>query len=156
MPDRFETFIHNIMELNRCIQRLKEEEMGRLGLRPGHAMCLYYLGKSADGLTVSQLTAMSHEDKAAVSRCLSSLSRQELVARAAHGDGNSYRVPYRLTASGQQVVDRISARAALLLQKGGARLTNSERDSLYRSMQTIIDNLCACGAEDENKNEVPL
>lgn len=156
MPDRFETFIHNIMELNRCIQRLKEEEMGRLGLRPGHTMCLYYLGKSADGLTVSQLTAMSGEDKAAVSRSLSGLSRQGLVTRAAPQNGHAYRVPYRLTAAGREVVDRIATRAALLLQKGGARLSDDERDGLYRSMQTIIDNLYACETEVKNENEVPL
>ena len=68
MENRFETFSGSIVQLNRCLQKIKDLEMRRLGLRANHAMCLYYLGRHPEGLTATQLTDLCREDKAAISR----------------------------------------------------------------------------------------
>ena len=41
MKDRFETFAGSIVELNRYLQKIKDIEMKKFGLRASHTMCLY-------------------------------------------------------------------------------------------------------------------
>ena len=55
MLNRFESFTGSILELSRYVQKIKELEMKPLGLKAGHVMCLYNLGKSPQGLTVTEL-----------------------------------------------------------------------------------------------------
>ena len=38
MRNRFESFAGDIIELNRCLQKIKEQEMKRFGLKAGHTM----------------------------------------------------------------------------------------------------------------------
>ena len=86
MEKRFERFAAAVLEMNRYLQRIKEQEMRRFGLRSAHTMCIFYLGQHPEGLTVTQLTEICREDKAAVSRNLSELSRMGLVSCSAPPD----------------------------------------------------------------------
>ena len=79
MIQRFERFFGSLMELNRAVQKIRETEMRRLGLRSSHALCLYYLGEHGEGLTQPMLCTLCREDKAAVSRSLSDLSERGLA-----------------------------------------------------------------------------
>lgn len=49
MRNRFEEFVACAVEINRCIQRIKDQEMQRFGLRSRHTMCLYFLGCHPEG-----------------------------------------------------------------------------------------------------------
>ena len=79
MVDRFAQFTGAVLELHRCINRIKEAEMAEWGLRGSHVMCLYYLGRYEEGLTAAQLTALCKEDKAAVSRTVSQLAERAVM-----------------------------------------------------------------------------
>ena len=76
MRNRFEEFVACAVEINRCIQRIKDQEMQRFGLRSRHTMCLYFLGCHPEGLSVGALADLTKEDKAAVSRCLGQLAER--------------------------------------------------------------------------------
>ena len=54
MQERFQTFTILIARLNRCIRKIKTEEMAELNLKSPHVSCLYYLYK-ADSLTSKEL-----------------------------------------------------------------------------------------------------
>ena len=71
MEKRFERFAAAVLEMNRYLQRIKEQEMRRFGLRSAHTMCILYQGQHPEGLTITQLTESCRENKAAVSRKLS-------------------------------------------------------------------------------------
>ncbi len=120
--DRFEAFTGSILELNRYLQKLKEIEMRPYGLRAGHVMCLYYLGKNPQGLTATELTEVCREDKAAVSRSLSQLIQKDLVC----GDFPEHK------------------RA---LTSGSLGLTQLQKENLYAAMDIIIKNLAHYIAE---------
>lgn len=141
MENRFERFAAAVLEMNRYLQRIKEQEMRRFGLRSAHTMCIFYLGQHPEGLTVTQLTEICREDKAAVSRNLSELSRMGLVSCSAPPDRRVYRDPYRLTERGTEIAAQVEARVSDALSACGRGLTEAQRDNFYTAAQIIISNL---------------
>lgn len=139
--DRFETFTGSILELNRCLQRIKDMEMRPFGLRSNHVMCLYHLGKNPEGLTVTQLADCCREDKGAVSRCISQLLRRGLVCGDFPESKRSYRTKLRLTEEGWELVSQLYARVDAAMAGGGDGLTEEQRSTLYTVLETIINNL---------------
>lgn len=143
MRNRFETFAAGIIDLNRCLQKIKDAEMKRFGLRASHAMCLYYLGRNSKGLTVTQLTALCREDKAAVSRSLSQLVEKGFVCCTLTENKRSYRTPYFLTAQGQKLAALMNERIETALSHCGSGLTEEQRNTFYDALELIRANLMA-------------
>ena len=139
--DRFETFTGSILELNRCVQKLKDLEMKPFGLRANHVMCLYYLGKNPQGLTVTEMAETCREDKAAVSRCLSDLISRGLVGGDFPENKRSYRTRLTLTDAGKELAEKVYQRVDAAVIGGGSGLTEVQRENLYASMELIIRNL---------------
>ena len=82
MLRRFESFVTGITVCYKYIQRIKSMEMGELGLKGAHAMCLFYLHHNPGGLTAAQLCTLCAEDKAAISRTVADLRRHGLAVRS--------------------------------------------------------------------------
>lgn len=141
MLDRFEKFAITVHELNRFIQKIKELEMGKLGLKGGHTMCLFYLGQYHEGLTSAQLTNLCKEDKAAISRSLKELVQRGLVIHQKPENGRSYRTPYFLTEDGKELVQKINDRVENVLFYGGNGLQEEQRNDFYNAMELIRGNL---------------
>lgn len=151
MKERFELFVSYISELNRCIQKIKDTEMKKLGLKAGHTWCLYFLGKSPKGLTSSELTKKCKEDKAAISRTLGELIKAGLVVSDEAQGKRSYRTLHHLTAKGKEIVQKINKKIDAVLFQSSNGLTPSERKSLYSTMDTILNNLKTYQQESEAK-----
>lgn len=147
--DRFETFAGSILELNRYVQKLKDIEMKAFGLRANHVMCLYYLGKHPEGLTVTQLAEVCKEDKAAISRCVAQLLEQKLIGGNFPENKRSYRTPLTLTASGRELAAKMYERVDAAMNGGGIGLTDAQRANLYSTLQIIINNLARYTADRE-------
>ena len=147
--DRFETFTGSILELNRYLQKLKDIEMKPFGLRANHVMCLYYLGKNPQGLTVTELAGVCREDKAAISRCVAHLLQQGLISGDFPENKRSYRTRLTLTEAGQELVEKIYQRVDAAMIGGGSGLMDDQRDNLYAAMELIIKNLSRYIAERE-------
>lgn len=147
--DRFETFAGSILELNRYVQRLKDIEMKPFGLRANHVMCLYYLGKNPEGLTVTQLAEVCKEDKAAISRCVAQLLERQLIGGNFPENKRSYRTRLTLTAPGREMASKIYERVDAAVNGGSTGLTDIQRENLYSALQIIIDNLARYTADRE-------
>ncbi len=142
LTDRFEAFVLTILRLNRAVQKIKELEMNRLGLKGSHATCLFYLGEHPDdGLTIGQLAEACCEDKAAVSRSVAQLVEKGLAKNNAPEGSRGYRSPYRLTPAGQVVASQMYDRIEKVVSVGGAGLTSQQRRSLYESLRLVLSNL---------------
>ena len=70
MENVFVDFTLSILRLNKLVQRIKTFETEKFGLKPIHVMCGYYLNRNPQGLTAKELTELTLEDKAAISRAL--------------------------------------------------------------------------------------
>lgn len=151
--DRFEVFTGSILELNRYLQKIKDLEMKPYGLRANHVMCLYHLGKNAEGLSVTELTEACREDKAAVSRCLTQLTEKGLVYRDAPTSQRAYRTKLHLTPAGIEMVKTIGSRIDAALTRGGSGLTLEQRENLYKTMDIIIENLSCYIAMREKETD---
>ncbi len=141
MRNRFESFAGCVMELYRSLQRIKDIEMRKLGLRAGDTMCLYYLSRSDDGMTSGELCEACREDKAAVSRTLSELAKKGLIVSEASRGGRAYRAKLRLTDEGQCIAEKMNVMIRSALDCGGAGLDDGEREAFYTSMELILQNL---------------
>ena len=138
MLQRFEEFVTGITECHRYIQRIKAMEMTELGLKGTHVMCLFYLGRSPEGLTAAQLCTLCGEDKAAVSRTVAEL---EQLGHCTRSTDKKYRAPLVLTDSGREMADRLSGLVAQWVTAGGDGLTDEERAAFYATLGKIAANL---------------
>ena len=148
--DRFETFTGSILELNRYLQKLKDIEMKPFGLRANHVMCLYYLGKHPEGLSVTEMAETCKEDKAAVSRALAEMERKGLISRACPGD-TAYRAQIHLTEAGERAAAFVSGRATVAVELAGKGLSDGDRRIFYAALDLIAANLQTISAEGLSK-----
>lgn len=139
--DRFEAFAGLIIELNRCILRIKDNEMKQFGLKASHTMCLYQLSQHKEGLTATQLTELCSVDKAAISRTLKQLSEKALVHCDIPENKRSYRTVYQLTDEGERLSNAMNERINQALSTGGDGVTDADREVMYKAMGMIRDNL---------------
>ena len=54
MEKVFEHFTITILKLNKLVQRIKQFESNKYGLKSIHIMCGYYLNEHPDGLTAGE------------------------------------------------------------------------------------------------------
>ncbi len=136
MENRFENFTVAILKLNKLIQKIKLYEMRDYGLKAIHVMCVYYL-RTRGELTASELSKLTLEDKAAISRAISFLNEKGFV----NYDSNKYNAPIKLTGEGIKVSEYINRRAESAVNAGGDFLTEEERINFYSALEMIAENL---------------
>jgi Transcriptional regulators len=150
---RFETFTENIAAVYRCVQKIKSAEMTELGLRGGHVMCIFYLGRHPEGLTAAELCALCDEDKAAVSRSAGELEERGLVECLQSGGARrKYRAKLVLTADGRRVAESVERRVENAVACGGEGLTAQQRAAFYDALEKICKNLQAY-CEEKSEEE---
>ena len=150
MTERFEEFTALIAQAHKCILKIKSFEMKSFGLKAGHTMSLFYIGKHREGLTAVELGELCREDKAGISKTIASLKNAALIEAAQDDPRRKYRTRYRLTQKGEGVYGKISKFITNTVEKCGEGLTVEERLSFYTSLQRIICNLQEYYAELES------
>ena len=99
MRQRYETFTALILNISRCVQKIKNEEMEALGLKGRQVQCLFALYNSEDGASVTTLCELCGEDKGMISRTLKDLTARGLAYVDEQKD-RKYRNPVKLTEKG--------------------------------------------------------
>ena len=139
--ERFAMFSGSILELNRHFQKVKDAEMRALGLRGSHVMPLYYLGRSPDGLTITELAEVCKEDKAAISRAITELTEKGYVYRKVEEPRRVYRAKLCLTEAGERLVQYVYTRIDFALTRGSQGLSEEQRRVFYSTVELILKNL---------------
>ena len=137
MLQRFQEYVTGITVCYKYIQKIKSTEMTELGLKGTHVMCLFFLAHEPGGLTAAQLCQLCSEDKAAISRNITTLQNKGYIES---GD-KKYRARLHLTERGTQVASQIDALIEEWVGAGGEGLTEEERSTFYRVLKLISDNL---------------
>ncbi|MBQ7120192.1 MAG: hypothetical protein IJO09_08265 [Oscillospiraceae bacterium] len=141
MHSRFEDFTSYVTAAYKYVMKIKAHEMKILGLRGSHVMCLFYIGKSREGITPSELTYLCVEDKAAISKTLSELKGKELVMEDNNNGIKKYKSKFFLTSKGKKIFSKINEVSTLAVEAGGEGLSDEDRATFYRSFELIINNL---------------
>ena len=137
MEKIFENFTTNVLRMNKYVNKIKTYEMKEYGLKAIHVMCIYYLSENPNGLKAAELTKLTMEDKAAISRGLAQLRDSGYVAY----DVDKYNAEIRLTEKGVELAREIAQKSQRAVDESVAPFTEEERIAFYRSMQVIADNL---------------
>jgi DNA-binding MarR family transcriptional regulator len=150
MQERFQTFTILIARLNRCIRKIKTEEMAELDLKSPHVSCLYYLYK-ADSLTSKELCDICEEDKANISRSIEFLEKNGYIVSRSKTE-KRYKSPLVLTEKGRETGAHIVRKIDAVLESVGEGVPEDQREIMYRSLSVICDNLQKiCDAYDTSK-----
>lgn len=138
MTKRFEVFYRTINQIHRNFQRIKLKEMEEFGLKGIHVMCLFELNHNPDGLTLTQLSNLCGEDKAATSRAVSELTKKEFVSNDSE---KKYRSRITLTKIGKEISEVIDDKITAAVIAGSGNISDAERDSFYKTLLYISENL---------------
>ena len=139
MMDRFSTFTVLVDRLKRVIRKIKTEEVAEFDLKSPHVSCLYYLQRYGT-MTSKELAEICDEDKAAVSRSLDYLESNGYVLCKSDMP-KRYKSPFILTEKGKEVAALIVAKIDRVLDLSSIGLTEEERETVYRGLAIIAENL---------------
>ena len=145
MEERFKTFTVLISGINRCIRRIKTEEMAEFNLKSPHVSCLYYLYK-AESLTAKELCDICEEDKANISRSIKHLEENGFLVCESRAP-TRYQSPLVLTEKGREIGGFLAGKIDAILDAASVGLSEDERVILYRSLSLIHENLQKICAE---------
>lgn len=140
MIDRFERFSLAISEISRHWHKLAAEELTKYGLKGPHATYLTAMYKYPDGITVPELCEVCGKDKSDASRMLAILEEKGLVTKKVVG-GSLYRGKLQLTDEGKLAAEHVSQRASRAVEVAGKDLTDSERATFYKALDSITAKL---------------
>ena len=137
MIQRFQSFVGGISSCYKYIQHIKSMEMAEFGLKGAHVMCLFFLNQHPQGLTAASLCQLCAEDKAAISRTIASLQKDGFIAAC----DKKYRALLQLTEKGRQVAGQVTQIIEQWVDFGGSGLSDEDRATFYRVLDTISTNL---------------
>lgn len=140
MEQRYETFTSLILNISRCVQKIKNVEMAALGLKGKQVQCLFALFNSDDGASLTALCEMCGEDKGMMSRTIKELIAQGLIYVDEQKD-RKYRNPIKLTEKGTEIANIVSVKISEMLDTGSMGITEYDRERLYHTLTQISDNL---------------
>ncbi|MBQ1226289.1 MAG: winged helix DNA-binding protein [Clostridia bacterium] len=139
MQERFNTFTVLIAKINRTIRRIKTEEMAGFDLKSTHVSCLYYLYIN-EALTSKELCDICMEDKASVSRSIEYLENKGYL-KPAEKESKRYKRLLELTEKGKEIGKRLYEKINEILDQSSKGITEDERETMYRSLESISENL---------------
>lgn len=139
MVRRFEDFVSLINTAYKGLQKIKSHEMGSLGLKGSHVMCMFYLGRSEGGLTSGELCEKCREDKAAISRNLKFLTEKGYV-KLEDDEEKKYKLKNVLTPEGEEAYKKLESLIIGCVNQFGVGLTEKERNTFYKALGVIVKN----------------
>lgn len=139
MENRFKNFTILINKIGKSVRKLKTEEMREYGLKGIHVSCIYYLYVE-NSLTSKELTDICVEDKAAISRALDYLEKNQFII-CEDNDKKRYKNKIYLTDKGKEIGKIISKKIDNILEEVSKGLTEENRKQLYQSLSIISNKL---------------
>lgn len=116
--------------------------MAEFGLKGTHVTCLYFLHEMGE-MTAAELSRLSGEDKAAISRAVDFLVSSGYVLQAE----GSYRQRLKLTDKGAQIALCISKKLHDIVDFVGSDITEDERKKFYKALNLFDQKLKALNVE---------
>jgi DNA-binding MarR family transcriptional regulator len=139
MEERFQIFTMLITKINRCIKKIKTEEVDELNIKGPHVSCIYYIYKFG-ALTAKELCDICQEDKASISRSIEFLEDNGYIT-CESSQKKRYNSSLELTQKGQKAGVIIAEKIDKILDIASSGLTEEKRKIMYESLALISNNL---------------
>ncbi len=148
--ERYCRFTAIIAGINRCIHKIKDNEMSEFGLKGTNVTSLYYLYVASAPITAKDLADLSGEDKGAISRSVVELEKFGYITSNFIGE-KKYRTALSLTDKGVKIAKIISDKISSILNEVNLDITEKDRDSMYATLDEIYSKLLKiCDAYSAN------
>ena len=148
MEERFQAFTVLVSNLNRCIYKIKTEEIAEYNLKSSHVSCIYYIYRYGS-LTPKELCDLCGEDKANISRALKYLEENQYLI--INNDSNKkYQRPIVLTENGVKIGKHLSEKINEILSIASEGLSEEKRNIMYEGLSLINNRLNKICDEYEN------
>ena len=138
MQEHFKLFTSLISDINRDIRHVKTQIVSEHNLKCPHVSTLYYLYVEKE-LTLKELCEKCNEDKGAISRSVKSLEEEGLVY--AVSTQKKYKQKLQLTEKGKEIGKVVAEKIDFAIEKAVENLLDDDRESIYRSLRIISNNL---------------
>lgn len=140
MKKRYEQFTGFILNISRYIQKIKNEEMTKLGLKGKQVHCLFVLYNLEEGANITKLAEICEEDKGAMSRTVKELETNKLIY-IEDNKNQKYKNHLKLTEKGIEAAQFIDTKILQIMEEASIGLSNEDREILYSSLNLISNNL---------------
>ena len=138
---RFREFTVLLSNIGRVINKIKNYEMSKFGLKGSQVNCIFYLYGNEDGMTATELCNLCEEDKAGVSRALKDLEEKGFVECKSDENKKKYNSNLKLTPKGEEVAEFISGKINDIINYDKNYISDEELKSFYNTFNKIYDNL---------------
>lgn len=141
MIDRYNSFTTLIININRYIFKIKNEEMKTMNLKSHHVSCIYYLyTHQNDNITFKELYTKCALDKGMASKIINYLVKNNLVIYNYCGK-KAYNDPIILTDKGLNIGIFISNKIDEILAKANVGIDEEKRNIMYECLTKLCTNL---------------
>lgn len=140
MQNRFREFTVLISNIVRTINKIKNFEMKKYGLKGTQVSCLFYLYGN-DDLTAKDICSLCQEDKAAVSRALKDLETKGFIVCESDNNRKKYNSCLSLTESGEKVAKQILKTIESIMEYDKNFISEKELTEFYQTFNKIYTNL---------------
>lgn len=141
MQNRFREFTLLTSNVVRTINKIKNFEMKKYGLKGTQVSCLFYLYGSDGDMTAKDICALCQEDKAAISRALKDLENKGFIVCENDSNKKKYNTLLTLTESGKKVAKQILNTIERILKYDKNFISEQELSEFYQTFNKIYENL---------------
>ncbi len=138
MEDRYTNFTRLMLNISRCVQKIKKVEMEKLGFKGNQVEVLLALSQRKEGLNFAELCEACDEDKAAISRTVKDLTSKGLLLQEGE---QKYKNNIKLTDQGREVGRLVCGKIEDFIELGSRGVSLKEREKMYEILEKISKNL---------------
>ena len=146
---RFERFTLLIDGIHKCINKIKFDTAPYLGVKSVHVFWVYELSLHPEGLTATEIAAVSMVDRSLVSREIAALKKSGYVESKDTGAKRSYNSRITLTDKGRELARRITKEALDVQARVGVGIDNEELESFYSTLEKLYANFSTIASGDK-------
>ena len=141
MVERFNKFSYLITEVHRCVRKIENDELEKIGLKGSYAVYFLALANSAKsgGLTSAELAKLCGRNKAEVSRAIADMTERGLIKKT--NTSMKYRARIILTDDGLGIANMIDDIAAQTISRISQNIPPSDITCFYDTFSIICANL---------------
>lgn len=153
MNTRFREFTLLISNVLRAINKIKNYEMKKYGLKGTQVNCLFYLYGNQNEMTATNLCLLCEEDKGSISRTLKELEEKGFIVCEKDANKKKYNSILKLTPKGEEIAKIISTKIENIIDYDKNYITDIELTDFYKTFNKIYENLKNVSDNCEEEND---
>ena len=126
---------------HKCISRVKQDIVEDASIKGVHTLWVYELSKHPDGLTATELAAITGIDRSLVSREIRALEKSGYIVNVKAGKNRSYNSRIVLTDEGKKLGERFTSVGMKVQDAASKNISRDELALFYSTLEKICENL---------------